>query len=211
MNNTRRNEIARVETQVRAAMTALAQAKDILENEKAEEESTFADASEGKQNGDWGQESQACIDAMQTLIDEIESVDLSEAMDELGRAIDRDLEAPKGRLSKAEAEQRRHNRLPQWAKDAMVRAKASEAAAIERSKAKLEDWKDGSRNPMFDAWHGELKGKEIPCERVKFPQVGVSVYLENGKLCIHGDHALFVMPRSGNEVHIKSDHWDALD
>ena len=207
MNNTRRDNLARIQFHFTVVAEHLEAMKAILEDEKAEEETTFDEASEGKQNGDWGQESQACTEAMQTLIDAIDSIDLSEPMDELGRAIDRYLEAPVGKLTKAEAEARRFERLPQWAKDAEKRATERMNAAIEKSKAKFQPWKEGSERPAFKSYDGPLDGMEVPCDTIVFPQVGVRVSYNKHWDCIElhaeGFGTLVFSPSSANVGYVK--------
>lgn len=209
MNNTRRDALAKIQTHFTTVLHGLSEMRAVLEDAKAEEEEAYSNASQGKQDGDWGQESQACIDAMQTLIDVIDSVDVSEEMDELARAIDRDLEAPKGRLTKAEKESRQAERLPRWAQANLEQMRQLVEQANARAAAMLQDPKEGSMRPVVGDYSSALRGKELPTDIIEFPQVGIRLSYDKHRKAveIYGMDlgSLVIQANSSNTMYAKVD------
>ncbi len=208
MNNERRNAIAKISPLMDAINEKIAEAVAILEDVKSDEESMYDEMSEGRQNGDKGEEAQSCINAMSTLIDELQSINITEQLSELAQAVDRDLPEITGRISKVEAQKRRDARLPQWAKDHMRRLVEQAERAEEKLSAKYQAPGKDSRKPVFGGYHSPLAGMEIPTDQVEFPQVGIRLSYDHQLKAVevYGMNmgSLVVRANSSNVMYIKA-------
>lgn len=176
MNNTLRNKAATANGLLAAVFSNLEKVAMILEEVKGEEEDMFNERSEGWQQGEKGEESQAVITALDTAIDAIQSLDLAEAFGELAQTLDRDFDVPEPKLSKQAQQDRLDERLPKRVKDLLSRHNERAAAAEQKARDMFVPWTEDSERPMFDMiMGGPLKGMEVPADRVKFPQCGITV------------------------------------
>jgi hypothetical protein len=206
MNNDRRKYLATVAPLLTQITQLAKEAKTIIETVKDEEQEAFDNMSEGRQQGDKGQEMEAAIAEMDGALDELNALDLTEVVEQLERAADRALavDAEKGRLTKAEAEQRREERLPQWAKDRYARLEQAMADLEDRFKSQYADATGDPSELLVEDYMSPLRGKVLPFDSVRLGDLIISICAhEKGALQIRsnlftGD--MVVRPRSSNEV-----------
>lgn len=212
MNNDRRSELKTAALQLKTVAEGIEAARAAIENVKAEEQEAFDNMSEGRQGGDAGQTAEAAIAAMETALDGLDVVDLqatAEALEEAaGRSFGVDL--PEGKLSAGALEERKWDRVPKFAKDRIAQLERQLEAAAEEAKARFSDPVEGSKRPVCADYASPLQDKELPVERVRFPQVGITVSVSTrrgGKpvLEIHGSGSLSIFSESSNVIFTRAD------
>lgn len=213
MNNDRRNEIAALFLNVAAAAETIAKVRATIDDIASDERETFEAMPDGIKASDRGQVSEAAIAALETAKDAIDAIDLNAVMVALEEAADRvsEYDVPPAKLDPVEAAIRRHERLPAWARAEIDRLKTEFAKFRDKTAAQFADPAPGSLKPIVGDYVTPLEGKELPCERVKFPQVGVTVYIQRSRdgdmLEIHGEGMLTITPNASNTIHVKSERW----
>jgi hypothetical protein len=108
------------------------------------------------------------------------------------------------KITSEEAERRRWERLPQWAKDRITRLEEE----VETHKAKAaapfpEATGDEEEIVLVDYFEGPLDGKALPVSRVMLPAFGIVVEARKGyggAIIRSKDKMLSIRPRSSNEV-----------
>jgi hypothetical protein len=204
VNNDRRKEIEAVAPLLRNALAIIAEARGIIESAKDDESEALEALPQGMKDGDKGETMQAAVNALEEAVDGLQSLDLSGVIQSLEEATDRtlDVEALVPTLTDDERDQRRYDRLPTWAKDEMARLIGALTATEAKMQAMFSDPVEGSKRPIIGDWNSPLSGKEIPAQRVEFPQVGITVEIERGQLKISGHNSLMIMPEVSNVVRI---------
>lgn len=206
----RRDEIAAFPL-IAAAILALDEAKAIVQSARDDEDASFEAMPERLKNSDRGEVSQTALAALDEALEGFEALDLKAIVVALGEASDRRpaMEPAEAKLTRDDVEQRRYERLPRWAKLRMEALKAAAEASKQETAAAFGERKEGSTRPVvLDYMGGSLDGRELPCDRVEWPEVGVRAYIEKGRggVTLHAkDGRLVVWSQCANEVIVRSE------
>lgn len=207
MNNERRTEIMAVVPILQNALVLINSAKGIIEDAKSDESEAYDAMPEGMRNGDKGEAMQSAINALEEAVDGLDGIDLTGVVNAIQEATDRaaDIDAPAAKLTDDEREARRMDRLPQWAKDRMERLTADRDATAAKMAAMFSDPVEGSKRPVVGDYSSPINGKEIPAERVEFPQLGITVELDTRRegvtLSIHSNFGMLnIIPMVSNHI-----------
>jgi hypothetical protein len=206
MNKDRRAAIAAIFPLIGEVAAKLQEAIEAAEGVKDEEEEYLEAMPESLKNSDKGEVSLAAVAALDEALDALGSIDAAAILRALEEAGDRaaQLDLPPARLTKDAAHERRWERLPQWVKDEIERHKAAVAALERKMAAMFGEPKEGSNRPVVADYSTPMEGRELPCRRVKWPAFGITVEVEDegGRLIVHGDRQITILPIVGNQISI---------
>lgn len=208
MNKDRREQITAAAALVGEASAKIAEASAAVESVR-DEESEYLDAMpEGFKNGDRGQAAEAAVSAMDDALNELQQIGTAEIIRSLEEAGDLSLKVDtvEPKITSKEAEKRRWERLPQWAKDRIARLEA-DVETLKASAATPFPEPTGAVNEIVfhDYMDGPLAGKALPLERVEFPAHGVRIEADGrGVLIRASDGMIIVRPCASNEVIVKA-------
>lgn len=182
MNNDRRSEIAAAFPLLADALAKLAEARELIESARDEEQEYLDAMPDGLKNGDKGQTAEAAIQNLEEALDGIDQIDARDILRALEDASDRSaaVDAAPAKLSAEEAEQRQWDRLPQWAKDRIGGLERNIASVKADMAGMFSDATGAPAEAVVADYVSPLKGKVIPCERIEFPAYGIVVYVEEG-------------------------------
>lgn len=214
MNKQRRATLAKALPLIEQAQALLAQAAEIAETVKGEEQEVFDGMSEGQQSGDAGDAMQTAISDMDEAIDGIAALDLKAIAEAISRTADAaDAVAP-AKLSEKEADARRMARLPEWAKRQLVAAKK----AVREANAQLADCfgdrdEDDPTEIIIDDFQSPVRGRTLPAKQVMFPGLGIRVLVNKRgdtpmlELQAVNIGMLNILPQASNTILVRTERF----
>lgn len=176
MNKQRRAALAKALPLIEQAQALLAQAAEIAQGVRDDEQEVYDNMSEGQQNGEAGDAMQTAISSMEEAVDGIAGLDLKSIADAISEAADMGAEVKAPTLSEADAEKRRMARLPEWAKRRIAEAERLTAEADARLASSFgEPDPEDPTEMVLDDYMSPHRGRSLPCRQVMFPALGIRV------------------------------------
>ena len=87
MNNTRRKELEAIKNRIEEALAELDQCKDELEGIQNEEQEYLDNMPDNLRDNATGEKAQAAIDAIESAVSDLDSVDVTSAVDSIVEAM----------------------------------------------------------------------------------------------------------------------------
>lgn len=209
MNKARRTALAKALPLIAQAQAILLEAKAVIESVRDDEQEVYDNMSEGAQAGDNGETMQAAITDMEEAIDGISSIELKDVADAIERVADvTGAEVVPAKLTQAETEARRMERLPEWAKQRIAAAERKAAEADARLADVFPEVEEGNKRQItIDDYMSPVRGRVVPSDQVAFPGHGIRVSADRHGRGVSIDGlemgSLSVLPQAGNSVIIR--------
>lgn len=208
MNKSRRARLERALASLHAAVGAVRGARDAISGIRDDEQEALDNLSEGQRDGDLGSEMEGAVSALDEALDLIDALDtrsIAQALEACGVGGD---EGEVAILTAAQAAERRHARLPQWAKDELARTEAARKTAEDRMLAMFGEPTGAANEMVVGDYDSPLEGKTLPFSTVLIPACGLRVSVsKRGGIAVDGDRQISVHPQVSNSIVVKGEKW----
>lgn len=208
MNKSRRVRLERALATVHAAVATLREARKTISEVRDDEQEALDNLSDGQRDGDLGSDMESAVSALDEALDLIDALDtrsIAQSLDACGVGGE---DGETRTLSADEAAERRHARLPQWAKDELARSDTARKTAEDRMLAMFGEPTGAADEMVVGDYNSPLEGKVIPFRTVHVPSCGLRVSLsKRGGLAIDGDRQISVHPQVSNSIIVKGEKW----
>ena len=210
MNKTRRARLERALASVQGAVKAMREAREAISGVRDDEQEALDNLSDAQRDGDLGDAMQGAVSGLDEALDLIDALDTKSIASALEQSCDVSGDGGEsGTITAEQAAERRHARLPQWAKDELARSAAGQKAAEAKMLAMFSDPTGDEGEMVVGDYNSPLEGKVLPFKTVLIPAYGlrVSVMKQRGGLSIDGDRQVSIHPQVSNSVVIKGEKW----
>lgn len=210
MNKDRRQQIRDLGPRITEVTRTLAALKDDVEQVRDEESEYLESLPENFKQAERGQIAEAAVASLDEALTAIDAVDTSAIAAALAEAADIDVpaETVEATVDRAEAERRRFERLPEWAKAELDRLAQQVETLNVKLAASLPEATGAPGEFVVGGYSGPMVGRRLPFDRIEVPSFDVEIYHEEGRnsLTIRARKGqVVVRPQVSNEVLIRGE------
>lgn len=213
MNKARRNALKKALPLILEAQKAMEKALNIVSEAKDEEKDTYDNLNTSMQEGDLGQSIEEAINLLEEITDSFDAIDLKIIAEKIAEVADVNSEEDFkiAKITEAEAEKRKYERLPEWAKS---RIQMLEKKVLETEEKLVNIFPDPDPEKpgqiLIEDYGSPMRGKVLPAEMIKITGSNIRIYGERKRkgdaICIEATdmNVLNVRPSASNTIIVEA-------
>lgn len=213
MNKARRNALKKALPFILEAQKAMEKALSIVSDTKDEEKEAYDNLNTSMQEGDMGQSMEEAINLLEEITDSFDAIDLKIIAEKIAEVADVNCEEDFkiAKITEAEAEKRKYDRLPEWAKS---RIQVLEKKVLETEEKLRNMFPDPDPEKtgqiLIEDYGSPMRGKVLPAEMIKITGSNIRIYGERKRkgdaICIEATdmNVLSVRPSASNTIMVEA-------
>jgi hypothetical protein len=213
MNKARRNALKKALPFILEAQKAMEKALSIVSDTKDEEKEAYDNLNTSMQEGDLGQSMEEAINLLEEITDSFDAIDLKIIAEKIAEVADVNCEEDFkiAKITEAEAEKRKYDRLPEWAKS---RIQVLEKKVLETEEKLRNMFPDPDPEKtgqiLIEDYGSPMRGKVLPAEMIRITGSNIRIYGERKRkgnsICIEATdmNVLSVRPSASNTIMVEA-------
>lgn len=213
MNKARRNALKKALPFILEAQKAMEKALSIVSDTKDEEKEAYDNLNTSMQEGDMGQSMEEAINLLEEITDSFDAIDLKIIAEKIAEVADVNCEEDFkiAKITEAEAEKRKYDRLPEWAKS---RIQVLEKKVLETEEKLRNMFPDPDPEKtgqiLIEDYGSPMRGRVLPAEMIKITGSNIRIYGERKRkgdaICIEATdmNVLSVRPSASNTIMVEA-------